>query len=339
MDTKTLYVGIDVSKLTLDVALTVDGNTIIANTKINNDKAEFKSAVRWITKHSQLNQCEVIHCCIESTGIYSDAIVNYLQENTTFKISVINPAQAKAYGSTELLRAKTDKVDAGLLSRYAARVKPDITTPLPKEIRELRVLIRHLEYLISRRAQEKTHLESITDKVITKSIKDIINHYDGQIEKLQQLIKEHLDNYPDLKERIDLLKTIPGIGETTATILICELHSEDNRGKITTKAQIAHAGLAPRHKQSGTSVRGKSNICKTGNSRLRKCLYFPAIVATRKNPVIKEFYHRLLAKGKLKMVAIVAAMRKLLAIAIGVLNNKTAFDPNWSNKIKKVFYT
>lgn len=338
MDTKTLYVGIDVSKLTLDIALTLDGNTIIASTKTNNNKTGFKSTDRMIMKYSQMQRCEKIHCGIESTGIYSDGIIEYLQENTTIKVSVMNPAQGKSYGRTILLRTKTDKVDAGLLARYVAAVKPEVTLPTPKEIKKLRVLSRHLDYLIARRAQEKTHLESAPDKVIMKSIKGIINHYDGQIEKLHKLIKEHLDNHPELKERIELLKTIPGIGETTATILVCELHPEDGRGKITAKAQVAHAGLAPRHKQSGTSVRGKSNICKTGNSRLRKCLYFPAIVATRKNPIIKEFYHRLLAKGKAKMVAIVATMRKLLTIAIGVLNNKTAFDPKWSTMMTKVYY-
>lgn len=338
MDTKTLYVGIDVSKLTLDIALTVDGKTIIASTKVNNNKDGFKSSTRWIKRYGQINQCEETLCCIESTGIYSNGIIAYLQENTAFKVSVVNPAQAKAYSSTVLLRTKTDKVDAGLLAKYAAGVKPEVTTPLPKEVKELRVLIRHLDYLITRRAQEKAHLESATDKVIEKSIKDIINHYDGQIEKLQKLIKEYLDNHPGLKERIDLLKTIPGIGERTAAILVCELHTEYGRDKITAKAQVAHAGLAPKHKQSGTSIRGKPNICKTGNSRLRKCLYFPAIVATRKNPVIKEFYQRLLAKGKLKKVAIVASMRKLLTIAIGVLNNKAAFDPEWSTKITKVLY-
>ncbi|MCG6537123.1 MAG: transposase, partial [Syntrophales bacterium LBB04] len=137
------------------------------------------------------------------------------------------------------------------------------------------------------------------------------------------------------KDKVELLKTIPGIGETTARILLCELHVENNDEKITAKVQIAHAGLAPAQKQSGQSVRGKSMICRTGNARLRRCLYFPAIVASKFNPVITEFYQRLLARGKHKKVAIVAAMRKLLSIAIGVLNNKVAFDPEWVVKTVK----
>ncbi len=159
MSTKTLYVGIDVSKLTLDIALTLDGNTIITSTKVSNNKNGFKLTERLIMKYRQMYQCEKIHCGVESTGIYSDSIIDYLQENTTFMVSVVNPAQAKAYGRTILLRTKTDKVDAGLLARYVAAVKPDITPPIPKEIKSLRVLIQHLDYLIARRAQEKTHLE------------------------------------------------------------------------------------------------------------------------------------------------------------------------------------
>jgi len=335
MQTKTLLVGIDVSKLTLDIAITLDGKTIEANLKTPNNQAGFKALASWMKKHARLQECDEIHCCIESTGIYSDAIVDYLQELGGVKVSLINPVQAKAYGRTVLLRTKTDKVDAGLLARYVAAVKPEVTLPISMEIKELRSLIRHLDYLITRRAQEKGHLESATDKAVINSVKDILKHYDKQIKKLEKLIRDYLDKRPELKEKVELLKTIPGIGETTARILLCELHAENNGEKITAKVQIAHAGLAPAQKQSGQSVRGKSMICKTGNARLRRCLYFPAIVASKFNPVITGFYQRLLARGKHKKVAIVAVMRKLLSIAIGVLNNKAAFDPEWSLKTVK----
>ena len=335
MQTKSLFVGIDVSKLTLDIAITLDGKTVEANLKIPNSQAGFKVLASWMKKHARLQKCDEIHSCIESTGIYSDGIADYLQEQGGLKVSLINPVQAKAYGRTVLLRTKTDKVDAGLLARYVAAVKPEVTLPIPMEIKELRSLIRHLDYLITRRAQEKGHLESTTDKVVINSVKDILKHYDKQIKKLEKLINDYLDKRPDLKKKVELLKTIPGIGETTARILLCELHVENNGEKITAKVQIAHAGLAPAQKQSGQSVRGKSMICKTGNARLRRCLYFPAIVASKFNPVITVFYQRLLARGKHKKVAIVAVMIKLLSVAIGVLNNKVAFDPEWSVKTVK----
>jgi transposase len=332
MPVKTLYVGIDVSKHHLDIAVTIDGKTIEANIKTTNNQTGFKDSVSWITKYAQMYTCEIIHCCIESTGVYSDGIADYLQRTEAYQVSLINPIQAKAYSRTVMLRTKTDKVDAGLLAQYVAIVKPAVTLPIPDEIKELRALIRHLDYLNTRRAQEKGHLESATDKVVINSIQDVIKHYDKQIAKLEKLIKDYLSNRPDLKSKVELLKTIPGIGEVTARILLCEIHVERNTEKITAKVQVAHAGLAPAQKQSGKSVRGKSIICKTGNVRLRRCLYFPAIVASKANPIIAVFYQRLLARGKHKKVAIIAAMRKLLSIAIGVLNNHVAFDPNWAEK-------
>lgn len=335
MQTKTLFVGIDVSKLTLDIAITLDGKTIEANLNTPNNHVGFKAIMTWIKRHTTLHECNEIHCCIEATGIYSDAIVDYLQEQGGIKVSLINPLQAKSYGRTVLLRTKTDKVDAGLLAKYVATVKPEVTLPIPLEIKELRSLIRHLEYLITRRAQEKSHLESTNDKVVINSVKDILKHYDKQIKKLERLIKDYIDKRPDLKNKVELLKTIPGIGETTARILLCELHTESNDEKITAKVQIAHAGLAPAQKQSGQSVRGKTKICKTGNARLRRCLYFPALVASKFNPIIIAFYQRLVERGKPKKVVIVAVMRKLLSIAIGVLNNRAAFDPEWTLKFVK----
>ncbi|OGI03692.1 MAG: hypothetical protein A2Y25_08120 [Candidatus Melainabacteria bacterium GWF2_37_15] len=130
-----------------------------------------------------------------------------------------------------------------------------------------------------------------------------------------------------LKHRVKLLKSIKGIGDRTAWQILSELHAEDGKS-INSRAQIAHAGLAPRQFQSGSSVNGRPRICKTGNHRLRKALYMPAMSALRFNHQLSEFYHRLLSKGKLKMVALVAVMRKMLVLAIGILNNNAPFDEN-----------
>ncbi len=105
---------------------------------------------------------------------------------------------------------------------------------------------------------------------------------------------------PGLKEKTELLKSLTAIGDITSKILLCELHLEDGRARISAKAQTAHAGLAPEHRVSGSSVRGKPHICRVGNSRLRKCLYMPAMVAINHNPVISAFYKRLIGKGSLK---------------------------------------
>jgi len=133
---------------------------------------------------------------------------------------------------------------------------------------------------------------------------------------------------------VELLKTIPGIGDKTAYEILSEIHIEDGEN-LNVKAQVAHAGLAPRERLSGSSVRGKSKICKKGNSNLRGALYMPAMCCIQHNPILFGFYHRLLSKGKLEMVALVAVMRKLLTICIGVLRNNQPFQVDWVQKRKE----
>lgn len=332
MSKRTLYVGIDVSKKALEVAITVDGKEAEATKEIRNNLGGFRMLEEWTRKQSHKHGCEEIHYCIESTGVYSEKIVEYLQQAEDSKLSVVNPFVVKSFGKSLGVRTKTDRVDSELLALYAATVKPKVTEKRPEDLKELRSLVRHLEYLINRRGQEAGRLESTTNALVADSIKGIIKSYDKQIEKIKEAIEEHLRKHPDLRERTELLESIPGIGEITSKILLCELHMEGGGERISAKAQTAHAGLAPQHRISGSSVRGKPRICKTGNSRLRRCLYFPTMVAIKHNPVIRRFYRRMLENGKPKMVALVAAMRKLLVIAIGVLNNRTEFDENWDGR-------
>jgi transposase len=332
MSKRTLYVGIDVSKKALEVATTVDGKEAEATKEIRNNLGGFRMLEEWTRKQSHKHGCEEIHYCIESTGVYSEKVVEYLQGRGDLMVSVVNPFVVKSFGKSLGVRTKTDRVDSELLALYAATVKPKVTEKRPEDLKELRSLVRHLEYLINRRGQEVGRLESTTNALVADSIKGIIKSYDKQIEKIKEAIEEHLRKHPDLRERTELLESIPGIGEITSKILLCELHMEGGGERISAKAQTAHAGLAPQHRISGSSVRGKPRICKTGNFRLRRCLYFPTMVAIKHNPVIRRFYRRMLENGKPKMVALVAAMRKLLVIAIGVLNNRTEFDENWDGR-------
>ena len=137
-------------------------------------------------------------------------------------------------------------------------------------------------------------------------------------------IREHIEQHPGLKEQRDLLQSIPGIGAATAAVLLAEL------GDVTrfdsAKKAVAFAGLCPRLCLSGSSVRGRERLCKQGRSRLRKALYFPAMVGLRHNPALRAMKERLVANGKRPMVILGAAMRKLLHLAFGVLRSKKPFD-------------
>lgn len=327
---KTLYAGIDVSKDKLDVALTQDGKGIISTATFLNSLSGFKKLFSWIKKHSKA----YIHFCIEATGIYHEEIVEYLQDQESVIVSVINPFQSKSFANARLLRTKTDKVDAALLACYCATYRPIAAVRTPEETKTLRKLTRFLNSLIEERARQKTKLHSVKNDDVANVVKATINFHSQNISQIEQKIKELIKSCSKLKHQVNLLKSIKGINDRTAWQILSELHIEDGE-HINSKAQVAHAGLAPKQFQSGSSVNGKPKICKTGNRRLRQALYMPSLSALRFNKHLSEFYHHLLSKGKLKMVALIAVMRKLLVLAIGILNNDKPFDENWNSKYQE----
>lgn len=328
------YAGIDVSKLKLDVALTHNGKEILSYATFENNLAGFKKLTSWVKKQSK--KFKLVHYCMEATGIYSEEIAEYLQVQKNAIISIVNPAQIKAYGGSLLLRTKNDKVDSKMIACYVAINQPKATPETPACIKEFKKLVRHLDYMVDKRAREKTKLESVKNEAIALMVNDTIVHYSCQIEKTEKLIKELVKTNSQLNEDIKLLDSVPSIGFKTACIILTEIHysSKDN---LDVKSEIAHAGLAPQERTSGTSVRGKSKICKKGNSRLRACLYMPATSSIKSNSILGDFYRKLLNNKKCKMVALIAVMKKMLTIAIGVLKSQKLFDPNWAIKKQKEF--
>ncbi|MEI8378215.1 MAG: transposase [bacterium] len=322
----TIYSGIDVSKDKLDVALTADGKTILSTATFLNSILGFQKLSIWISKHSK--NASVVHFCIEATGIYHEEITEFLQEKENFIVSVINPFQAKAFAGSRLQRTKNDKVDANLLACYCAISKPRESVKTLEEVKTLRKLVRTLNYQIEERSKYKTKLHSVKDDYAAHVVIATISFFTDSIADIERKIKCHVEEYPELNHQVNLLKSIKGIGDRTAWQIIAEINAAEGE-TINSKAQVAHAGLAPREYQSGSSVNGKPRICKTGNKRLRKSLYMPAMSAMVYNPIMKEFYERLLSKGKPKKVALVAVMRKLLVLSIGILNNNKPFDENW----------
>lgn len=327
--TNTIYSGIDVSKDKLDAALTSDGSKILSTATFQNSILGFQKLKTWVLKHSKV--FTNVHFCIEATGIYHEELSEFLQENESFIVSVINPFQAKSFAHSRLLRTKNDKVDANLLACYCAISKPRETVNTKAEIKTLSKLVRTLNYQIEERSKYKTKLHSVKDDYAARVVEATISFFTDSIADIEGKIKCHVEEYSELNNQVNLLKSIKGIGDRTAWQIIAEISAEDGK-TINSKSQVAHAGLAPREYQSGSSVNGKPRICKTGNKRLRKALYMPAMSAMVNNPIMKIFYERLLSKGKPKKVALVAVMRKLLVLSIGILNNNKPFDENWLAK-------
>jgi transposase len=316
------FLGIDISKETFHTCL-LDDKGKLAKVFPNSLKG-FKQLNAWLKNR----HASGAHCCMEATGPYWEPLALYLHERGAL-LSVVNPARIKAFAQSELLRTKTDGVDASLIARFCRTQTPDAWVPPAPEVRVLQALMRHYEHLKTTRAQQTVYSQTTgSSAVVAASIEEIIATLDDQIADVGEEIRRHFDDHPDLKRRRDLLTSIPAIGDVTAAMLLAEIpHLAEFSSK---RAVAAYAGLSPRDARSGTSVRGRPRLCKTGNARVRKALFMPALVAIRFNPTLKAFAERLLAAGKHRMLVVGAVMRKLLILAYGILRSGRPFEANYA---------
>ena len=236
---------------------------------------------------------------------------------------MVNPAATRAFSKCELSRTKTDKADAARIARFCRAHQPRLWEPPSEEMATLQALVKRLETLQQMHQMESNRLEGAVGP-IKESLEAVLTTLEEQINTTERLIRQHFHQHPGLTEQAQLLESIPGIGATTAAVLLAELG--DVRRFASAKQAVAFAGLCPRLCLSGSSVRGRERLCKQGRSRLRKALYFPAMVALRHNPALRAMKERLVARGKRPMVVLGAAMRKLLHLAFGVLKSKKPFD-------------
>lgn len=321
MTNTTWHVGIDLAKSQAEVAAW-NGRQYRRH-RVHQTSEGHAALVTWLGQLPGV----VVRVCLEATGIYGDGLAQAVHE-AGYAVSLLNPVVLKAFRQSSLTRTKTDRTDAALLARYGAVHQPERWTPPPAEIRELQALTRRLESLLHMRQQELNRRESASRSVdVQHSITTVLSALDEEIARLEQLIREHIDRHPGLKAQADLLQTIGGIGEKTATRLLAECG--DLTRFASAREAAAFAGLTPQEHTSGTSVRGRPRLSKTGSARLRKALYFPAIAAKRFNPLVRAFCEQLLARGKHIMTVIGAAMRKLIHLAYGVLKSGKPFDPNY----------
>jgi len=310
--------GIDIAKAKFAVALlTADGK--VRHKTCANTPAGYADLAAWL----QRQRVTRVHACLEATGTYGDAVATWLHD-AGHVVSVVNPAIIHAYARTQLTRSKTDRIDAELIARFTATQQPSAWTPPAPEIRQLQALVRRLDALQGMRTQELNRLEAgVVVADVRASIEAVLANLDAQIAHVKQLIRDHLDQHPGLRAQRELLTSIPGIGETTAAVLIAELF---DKSYASARQAAAFAGLVPRIVQSGT-LRGRSRLSKIGPGRLRKALYLPAVAALRWNPTIRAVRARLHAAGKPPMVILGAAMRKLIHLAYGVLKSGKAYEP------------
>ena len=308
--------GIDVAKKKLDVLLMSGGREL--KRSFDNTPQGFKLLQGWLTSL----HVEQVHACLEATGTYGEAIAEFLHGKGHL-VSVVNPFRIKAYANSDLQRNKTDHADARTIADFCMVKEPEIWHPLPPEVKHLQELTRRIESLERMLISERNRLD-VASANVRPSVSRMIQSLEEEIEEVKKLIKDHSDDHPDLKDQIKLLESIPGIGRKTAQVLLGEI---EFRQYSSARAVAAQAGLTPRKDQSGTSL-NRTRLSKLGNGRIRKALYFPAIVAIRHNKLVSKFASRLSQNGKTSMQVICAVMRKLIHIAFGVIKNNRPFDPD-----------
>lgn len=323
MTVKTL--GIDVAKEKFDVVLLQGEQS--RHRIFPNNRPGFRALSAWLGE----KQASDLHACLEATGTYGLDLAHYLYQ-TGMKVSVVNPACVKAFGQSELRRTKTDRVDAMVIARFCRAIQPVAWQPPPPEIAELQALARRLEDLQGMQGEENNRMKNPgTPSVVQDSLREVLALLREQIAETKRLIADHVNAHRRLKAQIELIRSIPGIGLITAVVLLGEM--VDFTRFRSARQLAAYAGLVPAHRLSGSSLRGKARMSKRGNARLRKALYWPAIVAMRHNPLLRTFAQRLRAKGKETMVIIGALMRKLLHQVYGILKSGKPFDPNYQPRI------
>lgn len=291
------YIGIDVGKTWLDVALWGDE----AVWRVSNDEAGIAEIM------ARVAEIEPQLIAVEASGGYEQLLVqNLLME--CLPVAVVNPTRVRALSKATGKLAKTDVIDARLIAEYAFKIQPAVLGP--KEAQEIR-----LKALVSRRAQLVVMRTTELNRLGTahNSMRgDIREHVEWMTARIQQLeaeIEQLVNNLPEWQAQAECLDSIPGVGRITAVTVLAEM---PELGQLNRQKIAALAGLAPFNRDSG-QLRGKRRIFG-GRKGIRRVLYMACLSATKCNPVIRSLYLRLIKKGKVFKVAITACMRKMLTI-------------------------
>jgi transposase len=322
------FIGIDVSKEKLDCACLRNKEQKKARImECSNNDLGFKLLVEWSENTTSLSIKE-LSFLIEPTSIYHESLVAYLYalDATVF---MANTGRVRKFAEGIGVLSKNDIIDANVLARYGLMATKLIAwKAVPKEIAELQSLINRLSTLEKELQREKNRQEKMNEchdahPIEKQSIIKSIRRLEKEIKSFQIHIRNHVSENESIKKDFDLMVSIPGIGEKTAWIVLLILRS---RNFHSASEVASYIGLNPIEKRSGKSEYRKPRLSKAGNSDWRKALYFPAMVAVRKNPDVQALYDRLLAAGKTKMCALGAAMRKLIHICFGILKHQQPYQ-------------
>ena len=309
------FIGIDVAKSSFDVAARRAGLRL----KLSYDAAGLR---RLLQELGSLGSCLIV---VESTGGLERRVAGELV-GAGHTVAIVNPRQVRDFARAVGRFAKTDRLDAAILAQFAEQVGPRPTTLASDSEQELHDLVGRRRQLVDLRTMETNRLAPMTKGLARKSIQRVLKLLNGQIDQLDAAIAERIRSDDDWRQKAELLKSVPGVGDVTSASLVAEL---PELGRLNRQAISALVGLAPFNRDSG-SFAGRRSIWG-GRASVRSVLYMAALTARRCNPRIRSFAERLERSGKCFKVVITACMRKLLTILNVLLKTRETWNPDFAH--------
>jgi len=297
----TIYAGLDIAKLNLQLHLAGRVHDL-PNTKVGH-----RRLLKLLTPHSS------VHVVCEATGGYERDIVAALHQPNV-PVSVLNPARVRHFARATGQRAKTDHIDAAILSEYGRALQPKPTAPRTPQEQQLTELIRRRGQILDVLVAQRQQTETLTLPALRRQAQSFIHRLERDLARIEDLLRQLRTETPTLDTRAQKLEAIKGVGTLTALSVLAEL---PELGTLNRRQAAALAGLAPHPRESG-QWHGRRSI-GGGRAPVRRALYMAALVAARSNTHLKAFYQRLRTAGKPAKVALTAVMRKLIVLMNHIL--------------------
>ncbi len=316
-------VGIDIADASFEAKKRLGGRTYAR--RFDNTAAGHRQAICWILKGAQ-----GARVCLEATGVYHLQLALSLARTPGIELMLVNPRGARRFAEAQLIRAKTDKVDADGLLQYLARMPFRAWTPPADEVLALQCLAHRLAQLGKEKKREQARLHAAQragshTRLVQQNLRAHIDYLAQQQQAIEREALALTQRHAALAEDLRLLDTAPGVAERSAVKLLAEIAVLPPH--LTASQWVAQAGIDPRPDESGDKT-GPRRISKQGNARIRAALFYPAMTAEQHDPHVKAYYQSLIARGKKPLQAQVAVMRKLLHAFWGMLHHREPWDGN-----------
>lgn len=325
------FIGIDVSKQTLDITILNNNEKKMYEQIVNSDQS-IKSFLKKLVSVQKLCLSDCLFC-LEHTGIYNAHFLKVMEEK---KLAVCLESSVHIKQSSGLLRGKNDKVDSYRIALYAFKNKEFLTLWQPERtvIRHLRRLSGIRERLLNAKKQianavkeDKSFIDRSSSAQMIRCCKQSVTALQEDIKKTEEEIKKVIDCDERLKELFSIIESVPGVGKITATEIV--INTNEFRKINDPRKYACYAGVAPFEHTSGTSVRGKTRTSKKANLKAKSLLHMTALSAARFSEDIREYYERKVAEGKNKMNVLNAVKNKIIHRIFACVNQKRLYDKNY----------